>query len=205
MVVRGSAWRAAICTSRRLTPASSMVVTNVAEHVWMHPGHPDLSRLRRVFEPACRRVPVHPRRGCCAGLDRRCGRRRPGRMALPTAGGSGTRTTLPYAFRTPRAWSTPRNCTSSARAQPCGESSRTTRRTAAGQHGWHGGDRAGVAVAGTGRDLGPPPGGGVDVDVRAQARASSSSWSARQARYSARVARWSRVDRPVSCAILLSR
>src|SRR5262245_35004629 len=34
MVVRGSAWRAAICTSRRLTPASSIVVTNVWRSMW---------------------------------------------------------------------------------------------------------------------------------------------------------------------------
>ena len=34
MVVRGSAWRAAIWTSRRPTPASSMVVTNVCLSMW---------------------------------------------------------------------------------------------------------------------------------------------------------------------------
>src|SRR5262245_24768049 len=34
MVVRGSAWRAAIWTSRRLTPASSIVVTKV----WLVPA-----------------------------------------------------------------------------------------------------------------------------------------------------------------------
>src|SRR4051812_5844433 len=41
MVVRGSAWRAAIWTSRSSTPASSMVV---AEHVWVHPGKPHARR-----------------------------------------------------------------------------------------------------------------------------------------------------------------
>jgi hypothetical protein len=40
MVVRGSAWRAAICTSRRLTPASSIVVTNA-----LHRRSIDLAKM----------------------------------------------------------------------------------------------------------------------------------------------------------------
>src|SRR3954466_1954441 len=40
MVVRGSQWRAAIWTSRRLTPASSMVVTKVCRNVCGAPQAP---------------------------------------------------------------------------------------------------------------------------------------------------------------------
>lgn len=45
-VVRGLACRAAMCTSRRSTPASSMVVTYVSQHVGVHPRQSDDRDLR---------------------------------------------------------------------------------------------------------------------------------------------------------------
>jgi hypothetical protein len=60
MVVLGSTWRAAICTSRRLTPASSMVVTKMPQHVRVHPRHPDPGGAGQVPKPAGGGVPVHP-------------------------------------------------------------------------------------------------------------------------------------------------
>src|SRR5574342_639791 len=60
MVVRGSAWRAAIWTSWRLTPASSMVVTkNMPEHMWVHSGHFDSGGVGQVPQPAGGGVAIH--------------------------------------------------------------------------------------------------------------------------------------------------
>jgi hypothetical protein len=39
VVTPWSAWRAATCTSHRLTPAWSIMVTYMSEHVWMHSRH----------------------------------------------------------------------------------------------------------------------------------------------------------------------
>lgn len=62
MVVRGSAWREAICTSRRLTPASKHGGDEgVAQHVRVHLWHLDPGGGGQVLEPAGRCVPVHPR------------------------------------------------------------------------------------------------------------------------------------------------
>jgi hypothetical protein len=61
IVVRGSAWRAAIWTSRRSTPASKLVVTNVTEHVRVCLGHMYAGLIRDVPQAAGRRVTVHPR------------------------------------------------------------------------------------------------------------------------------------------------
>jgi hypothetical protein len=59
MVVRGSAWRAAICTSRRSTPASSMVVTPVAQHVGMHARESDSGTGGEAEQPSGGGVAVH--------------------------------------------------------------------------------------------------------------------------------------------------
>jgi hypothetical protein len=69
MVVRGSAWRAAIWTSRRPVPAPGMVVTNVPEHVGMSPVDPDSRCLGEPSEPPGGCMPVHPRAEA-AGQDR---------------------------------------------------------------------------------------------------------------------------------------
>jgi hypothetical protein len=59
MVVRGSACRAAICTSRRSTPASSMVVT-CAEHVRVHARKPDPRSGGQTPQPSGGGVAIHP-------------------------------------------------------------------------------------------------------------------------------------------------
>jgi hypothetical protein len=45
---------------RKLTPASSMVVTNVCLNMWVHPRHPDRGAGGQVLEPAGGGVAVHP-------------------------------------------------------------------------------------------------------------------------------------------------
>src|SRR3954447_20599605 len=40
VVVRGSAWRAAICASRRGTPASRAAMMNAARNMWVHGAEP---------------------------------------------------------------------------------------------------------------------------------------------------------------------
>jgi murein DD-endopeptidase MepM/ murein hydrolase activator NlpD len=61
MVVRGSACRAAICTSRRLTPGvEHRGDVRVAEHVRMHPRDLDSRGVGQLLHPAGGRVPVHP-------------------------------------------------------------------------------------------------------------------------------------------------
>src|ERR1700685_2969314 len=60
IVVRGSAWRAAIWTSRKSTPASSMVATGVTGHVRVRPGDLDAGCLGEVARAAGGRVLVHP-------------------------------------------------------------------------------------------------------------------------------------------------
>jgi hypothetical protein len=96
-VVRGSAWRAAIWTSRRSTPASSMVVTKVwrsmcgcALPAWM-PAVSASRRRRRVA--ACRSIRAPRLLSRIGPLARPAVARS---MARPTAGGraSGTRTIL---------------------------------------------------------------------------------------------------------------
>src|SRR5271165_7233704 len=59
MVVRGSACRAAIWTSRRSTPASSMV-ESVSQHVGMRPSDRHADLLREPPQAAGSSVPVHP-------------------------------------------------------------------------------------------------------------------------------------------------
>jgi hypothetical protein len=51
---------------RELTPASSIVVTNVAEQVRMHPRDPDSCRVGQLLQPAGGRVPIQPRAVCVA-------------------------------------------------------------------------------------------------------------------------------------------
>jgi hypothetical protein len=94
IVVRGSAWRAAIWTSRKSTPASSMFGTNVAEHVRVCSGDPDVGGSGEPAQAAGGRVPVRP--GAAAVEEAGPQARRPiaWSMARPTAGGSGTRTIL---------------------------------------------------------------------------------------------------------------
>ncbi len=91
-----SAWRAAICTSRRLTPASSMVVTKVWRSMcgcilgMRTPAARASWRGRRVAAWRSIRPPARLSR---IGPATRSATARS--MARPTAGGSGTRTTLP--------------------------------------------------------------------------------------------------------------
>lgn len=59
MVVRGSACLAAIWTSRKSTPASSMVLTT-AQHVRVHPGEADSGVAGEVPQPSGGGVSVHP-------------------------------------------------------------------------------------------------------------------------------------------------
>src|ERR1700733_2533167 len=94
-MVRGSAWRAAIWTSRRSTPASSMVVTNVCLSICgcgLVIRIPEASASRRRRRVAACRSMRTPR------LLRRMGplARPPTAlsMARPTAGGSGISATL---------------------------------------------------------------------------------------------------------------
>src|ERR1700733_10950473 len=80
-MVRGSAWRAAIWTSRRSTPASSMVVTNVCLSICgcgLVIRIPEASASRRRRRVAACRSMRTPRLS----------------MARPTAGGSGISATL---------------------------------------------------------------------------------------------------------------
>jgi len=61
MVVRGSACRAAIWTSRRSTPASKRRGhEGVPEHVRVHPGHSDSRGVGEVEQSAGCGVAVHP-------------------------------------------------------------------------------------------------------------------------------------------------
>jgi hypothetical protein len=61
MVVRGSACRAAICTSRKSTPASSMVVTKVWRSMCgCIRGNRTTGYVGQSSEPPGRGVPVHP-------------------------------------------------------------------------------------------------------------------------------------------------
>src|ERR1035441_160332 len=95
MVVCGSAWRAAIWTSRRSTPASSIVVTEcMAEHMRVRPGNPYSGDVGQAPQAPGGGVAVHPR-AAAVEQDRPVRRVPAARsMARLTAGGSGTRTTL---------------------------------------------------------------------------------------------------------------
>ena len=96
IVVLGSAWRAAICTSRRSTPAPGMVVTKVCRSIWgwARPIRtPAVAARRRSRRVAAWRSIRTPRLLSRIGPPPRPSVARS--MARPTAGGSGTRTTLP--------------------------------------------------------------------------------------------------------------
>jgi len=60
-VVRGSACRAAIWTSRKSTPASKLVVTQVAQHVRVRPGDRHPGGFGGAPQAAGGSVAVHPR------------------------------------------------------------------------------------------------------------------------------------------------
>jgi len=139
MVVRGSAGRAAIWTSGRSTPASSMVVTKVCRSMCgcirgnRTPASAATCRSRRVA--ACRSMRT-PRPFSSSGpIDRSPAARSTARL---TAGGSGTRTTLPPLPRTRRTrWpcSSPRSSMSAPTASKIRKPSSPSRHTSAKSNG----------------------------------------------------------------------
>src|SRR5271166_3450482 len=95
MVVRGSACRAAIWTSRRSNPGiQTGRDERVPEHVRMWPGDPHVRVLGEVPQAAGGGVPIHRALRLLSRIGPLARPATARSMARPTAGGSGTQDDL---------------------------------------------------------------------------------------------------------------